>query len=147
VEQKAKPRVLFLCTKNSCRSQMAEGWCRQLKGREFEPFSAGIEKSRLDPRAARVMAEAGVNISGQYSKNVSELGGEFEYVVTVCDSPSEQCPFFPAKTRVIHAGFEDPPQLARSAGSEEEALSHYRRIRDEIRSFIESLESALGLAK
>ena len=93
------------------------------------------------------MAEAGVDIAGQYSKQVAELGGEFDYVITVlCDSASEQCPFFPAKTRVIHAGFEDPPKLARSAASEEEALSHYRRVRDEIRQFVESIETALGLA-
>ena len=142
----SKPNILFLCTKNSCRSQMAEGWCRHLKGGRFRPFSAGIEKSQVDPRAARVMAEAGADISGQYSKQVAELEDEFDYVVTVCDSASEQCPFFPAKTRVIHAGFEDPPKLARSAASEEEALSHYRRVRDEIRQFVESLETALGLA-
>ena len=138
-----KIKILYLCTGNSCRSQMAEGWCRQLKGGRFDTFSAGIEKSQVDPRAARVMAEAGVDISRQYSKQVSELAGEFDYVVTVCDAASEQCPIFPAKTRVIHAGFEDPPKLAKDARSEEEALSHYRKIRDEIRAFVEGIEQSL----
>ncbi|RPJ61402.1 MAG: arsenate reductase ArsC [Acidobacteria bacterium] len=145
--QASKPSVLFLCTKNSCRSQMAEGWCRQLKGDRFTVFSAGIEKSQVDPRAARVMAEARVDISRQNSKQVSELNGDFDYVVTVCDAASEQCPISPAKTRVIHAGFEDPPKLARNAKSEEEALSHYRRIRDEIRGFVEGIEQRLGIAE
>lgn len=122
---------------------MAEGWCRRLKGDRFVVFSAGIEKSQVDPRAARVMAEAGVDISKQYSKRVSELDGAFDYVVTVCDAASEQCPIFPAKTRVTHAGFEDPPKLAKNATSEEEALSHYRRIRDEIRAFVEGIEKVL----
>jgi arsenate reductase (thioredoxin) len=144
--QTSKPSVLFLCTKNSCRSQIAEGWCRLLKGDRFEVFSAGIEKSQVDPRASRVMAEAGIDISRQHSKEVSELNGAFDYVVTVCDAASEQCPFFPAKTRVIHAGFEDPPKLAKNAKSEEEALSHYRRIRDEIRRFVEGIEQSLGVA-
>jgi len=125
---------------------MAEGWCRQLKGDRFAVCSAGIEKSQVDPRAARAMAEVGVDISRQYSKQVSELHGEFDYVVTVCDAAAEQCPIFPAKTRVIHAGFEDPPKLARNARSEEEALSHYRRIRDEIRGFVEGIEHSLGVA-
>jgi arsenate reductase (thioredoxin) len=140
----AKKSILFLCTKNSCRSQMAEGWCRALKGHLFEAFSAGIEKSRVDPRAARVMSEAGVDVSRQHSKQAAELNREFDYVVTVCDQASEQCPFFPARTRVLHAGFEDPPKLAQSAGSEEEALMHYRRIRDEIRGFVEAIEKFLN---
>jgi len=126
---------------------MAEGWCRHLKGDRFRVFSAGIEKSRVDPRAEHVMAEAGVDISEQSSKQVSELTGELDYVVTVCDAASERCPFFPAKTRVIHAGFEDPPKLARNAKSEEEALSHYRRVRDEIRGFVEGIEQSLGIAQ
>ncbi len=126
---------------------MAEGWCRRLKGNSFDAFSAGIEKSQVDPRAARAMAEAGVDISKQHSKQVSELYGTFDYVVTVCDAASEQCPIFPAKTRVIHVGFEDPPKLAKNAKSEEEALSHYRRIRDEIRGFVEGIEQSLGVAR
>jgi arsenate reductase (thioredoxin) len=140
---RAKPSILFLCSRNSCRSQMAEGWCRVLKGDRFEVFSAGIEKSQIDPRAATVMAEAGVDVSGQYSKQISELERDFDYVVTVCDAASEQCPVFPAKTRAIHAGFDDPPRLAKNAGSEEEALSHYRRVRDEIRAYVQDLEHAL----
>jgi len=122
---------------------MAEGWCRHVKGDRFRVFSAGIEKSRVDPRAERVMAEAGVDISKQRSKQVSELTEEFDYVVTVCDAASEQCPVFPAKTRVIHAGFADPPRLAKDARSEEEALSHYRRVRDEIRNFVAGIEKSL----
>ena len=114
-----------------------------MKGERFEASSAGIEKSQVDPRAIRVMAEAGVDISSQWSKQVAEVTGEFDYVVTVCDAASEQCPIFPAKTRVIHAGFEDPPKLAMHAASEDEALSHYRRVRDEIRRFVEGLEPDL----
>ncbi len=124
---------------------MAEGWCRYLKGDQLEVSSAGIEKSAVDPRAARVMGEAGVDIASHYSKEVTDLEGEFDYVVTVCDAASERCPIFPAKTRVIHAGFEDPPKLARGARSEEEALAHYRRIRDEIRGFVEGIERHLGI--
>lgn len=142
---RVKPTILFLCTKNSCRSQMAEGWLRHLKGDRFEAFSAGIEKSQVDPRAIKVMAEAGVDISTQTSKQVSELTGEYDYVVTVCDTASEQCPIFPAKTRVMHAGFEDPPKLAKDASSEEEALSHYRRVSDEIRGFVQEIEHQLEL--
>ncbi len=138
-----KPSILFLCTRNSCRSQMAEGWLRALKGDRFEAFSAGLEKSHVDPRAIQVMAEAGVDISRQYSKQADDLGREFDFVVTVCDHASERCPFFPARTRVIHKGFEDPPRLAKSARSEEEALSHYRRVRDEIQRFVESIEEVL----
>jgi arsenate reductase len=91
------------------------------------------------------MAEAGVDISTQNSKQISELNAQFDYVVTVGDAASERCPIFPAKTRVIHAGFEDPPELAATAGSEEEALSHYRRVRDEIRRFVERIEEALDI--
>jgi len=115
-----------------------------LKGDRFEAFLAGIEKSRVDARAIRVMAEAGVDISGQSSKHVSEVTGEFDHVVTVCDAASEQCPVFAAKTRVIHAGFQDPPMLAKDATSEEEGLSHYRRVRDEIREFVEGIEQRLA---
>ncbi|MBV5328311.1 MAG: arsenate reductase ArsC, partial [Chlorobium sp.] len=98
---------------------------------------AGIEKHGLNPLAVKVMAEAGVDISAQYSKTTAELGGrEFDFVITVCGHADENCPFFPAKTKVIHHGFDDPPKLAEGAGDEEEALVHYRRVRDEIRAFI-----------
>ena len=139
-----KLKVLFLCTGNSCRSQMAEGWARRLRGDLIEPYSAGIEARGLDPRAVRVMAEADVDISDRQSKTIDALGGvAFDCVVTVCDRARESCPLFPGRTKVLHVGFDDPPRLARSARTEEEALAHYRRVRDEIRQFIETLPQAL----
>ena len=139
-----KVTILFLCTGNSCRSQMAEGWTRHLKGDTIQAYSAGIEPHALDPRAVKAMAEAGVDISGHRSKHVHELPKiEFDYVVTVCGHAHETCPFFPGKTKVVHRGFQDPPFLARDARSEEEAMEHYRRVRDEIRVFVESLPGSL----
>ncbi len=139
-----RTRILFLCTGNSCRSQMAEGWANHLKGGEVEAYSAGVAAQGLDPRAVAAMAEAGVDISGHRSKNVDELmGREFDYVVTVCDNARESCPLFPGEARVVHKGFEDPPVLALGAGSEEEAMIHYRRVRDEIREFVEGLPGSL----
>lgn len=140
----SKLKILFLCTGNSCRSQMAEGWARALKGDVIDPYSAGVEIHGMNPRAVQVMAEAGVDISGQHSKHVDELAGtEFDYVVTVCDRANESCPLFPGKTKIVHVGFDDPPKLAATAKTEEEALSHYRRVRDEIRAFVETLPEAL----
>lgn len=137
-------KVLFLCTGNSCRSQMAEGWARRLKGAQIAPYSAGIEAHGLNPDAVRVMAEAGVDISGQRSKRLDELRGiEFDYVVTVCGHAHEACPVFPAKAKVVHVGFDDPPRLAAGAKSEEERLAPYRRVRDEIRAFVERLPASL----
>jgi arsenate reductase len=137
--------ILFLCTGNSCRSQMAEGWARQLKAHAFTAYSAGIERHGLNPLAVRAMAEAGVDISAQRSKTTDELPPDlaFDYVVTVCGHAGEHCPFFPATTRVVRAGFDDPPALARGAGSEEEAMGHYRRVRDEIRAFVAGLPESL----
>lgn len=133
-------RVLFLCTGNSCRSQMAEGWCRALHGGTIEACSAGTRPQGVNERAVRAMSEAGVDISGQRSKGVEALRGEgFDLVVTVCDSAREACPAWPGAARVMHAGFDDPPRLAAGAGSDEEAMGHYRRVRDEIRRFIEGL--------
>lgn len=138
-------KVLFLCTGNSCRSQMAEGFARALKGDIIEPYSAGIETHGLNLNAVKVMAEAGVDISSQYSKNVNELlNVSFDYVVTVCDDAYERCPLFPGKAQIIHRSFDDPPRLAKDSQSEEEALNHYRRVRDEIRQFIETLPDALN---
>jgi arsenate reductase len=135
-----KLKVLFLCTGNSCRSQMAEGWARHLRGDGIEPYSAGIEPRGLDPRAVQVMAEVGVDISGHRAKHVDELKNiQFDYVVTVCDQAHESCPLFPGTTKVIHVGFDDPPRLAQNSKNEQEALDHYRRVRDEIRRFVESL--------
>ncbi len=135
-----KLRILFLCTGNSCRSQMAEGWARSLLGGMVEPFSAGTRPGQVDPLAVQVMAEAGVDISGQRSKGWQELAGrEFDWVVTVCDAAREACPVFPGKARVLHVSFDDPPALASGAQSEQEAIAHYRRVRDEIRDFIRRL--------
>ena len=135
-----KLRILFLCTGNSCRSQMAEGWARQLKGDALDAYSAGLETHGLNPNAVKVMAEAGVDISGQKSKTLDALATiEFDYVVTVCDHAHESCPFFPGKAKVVHVGFDDPPQLAKAAKTEAEALDCYRRVRDEIRDFVSGL--------
>ena len=136
-------KILFLCTGNSCRSQMAEGWARHLKGHLLEPYSAGVKTHGLN-RAVQVMAEAGVDISGHWSKHLDELRDvEFDHVITVCGNAHESCPVFPGKTRVTHVGFDDPPRLAEGAASEEEALRHYRRVRDEIRTFVETLPESL----
>lgn len=140
----AKLKVLFLCTGNSCRSQMAEGWARKLKGDVIDAYSAGVDPHSMNARAIRVMNEAGVDISRQQSKHADELKGvAFDYVVTVCGHANETCPVFPGKAKVVHVGFDDPPKLATGATSEEEALAPYRRVRDEIRSFIERLPGAL----
>lgn len=144
-EMSRKIKILYLCTGNSCRSQMAEAWTRRLKGDRIEAFSAGVEVHGLNPRAVKAMAEAGIDISGQQSKLVDVFDGqEFDYVITLCDNAHQTCPIFPAKTKVLHAGFDDPPKLAANAQSEEEAMSHYRRVRDEIRSFVEKLPEVLG---
>jgi len=133
----SRPKVLFLCTGNSCRSQMAEGWAHTLKSDSIEPYSAGIEKHGLNPRAIRVMQEAGVDITRQRSKTVEELGDvPFDIIITVCGHADEHCPAFRGAPRVMHIGFDDPPALAKDAGSEEEALSHFRRVRNEIREFV-----------
>ncbi len=116
---------------------MAEGLCRHFRGDVIEPYSAGIEKHGLNPLAVQVMREIGIDISAQRSKTIVDLdNAQFDYVVTVCGHASENCPFFPAGTKVIHRGFDDPPKLAEGAANEEEALIHYRRVRDEIRDYI-----------
>jgi arsenate reductase (thioredoxin) len=139
-----KLKVLFLCTGNACRSQMSEGWARHLRGDRIEAYSAGVAPHGLDPRAVQVMAEAGVDISAHTSKHLDTLLDlPLDYVITVCDNAAESCPVFPGKARKVHRSFQDPPALARRAQSEEEALGHYRRVRDEIRAFIETLPGAL----
>ena len=139
-----KIKILFLCTGNSCRSQMAEGWTRRLKGALIEPYSAGIEAHGLNPLAVKVMAEAGVDISKHRSKHVDELRNvPFDYVVTVCDHANEVCPVFPGRVKRLHVGFDDPPRLAENASTEEEALDHYRRVRDQIREFASRLPGVL----
>ena len=140
-----KMKVLFLCTGNSCRSQMAEGWARHLLEGQVEPYSAGIMANGLHPDAVRVMAEAGVDISGQTSDELGEYADTaFDYVVTVCGHAHEHCPVFPGKTRVVHVGFDDPPRLAEDALTEEERLAPFRRVRDEIRDFVAELPERLG---
>lgn len=137
--------VLFLCTGNSCRSQMAEGLCRHFLSDILEPYSAGIEKHGLNALAVKVMLEIGIDISAQQSKTTDEFENiEFDYVVTVCGHANENCPFFPAGTKVIHKGFDDPPELAAGIADEEEALIHYRRVRDEIRDYILTLSASLN---
>lgn len=139
-----KLKILFLCTGNSCRSQMAEGWARALKSDELEAYSAGIETHGLNPNAVKVMAEAGVDISGQKSKNVSDLPHiPFDYVITVCGHANEHCPLFPGKAKIIHVGFDDPPKLASQVIGKEKKLNCYRRVRDEIKAFVETLPEKL----
>lgn len=132
--------VLFLCTGNSCRSQMAEGWLRHMKGDSFTVYSAGTKKTQLNPYAEKVMAEKGVDISGHTSKTVDEIPGvTFDIVVTVCSDAHETCPFFPGG-KVVHVGFDDPPRLAEGLSDESEILPIYRRVRDEIEAFISDFE-------
>jgi len=126
---------------------MAEGWTRHLKDDVLDVCSAGIEKHGLNPLAVKVMAEVGVDISRQRSKTIEDLAvKEFDYVITVCDHAHESCPLFPGKARIIHRGFDDPPRLAAGAKNEEEALVHYRRVRDEIKGFVKQLGSSLSYA-
>ena len=139
--------ILFLCTGNSCRSQMAEGFVRALKAGKVEAESAGVEIRGLNPNAVKVMAEAGVDIRQHRSKHVEEFAGAaFDYVVTVCDVAQESCPVFPGST-LIHVPFDDPPRLAQGEKSEEAGLAHYRRVRDEIRRFVQALPDNLVSSK
>lgn len=144
----SRPKVLFLCTGNSCRSQMAEGWAKHLKGDQIDACSAGVEPHGMNKLAVQVMKEAGVDITGQRSKHIDEFKDvKLDWVITVCGHAHETCPTFHGKTRVVHVGFDDPPALAKSAKSEEEALMHYRRVRDEIRDFIEHFEQRVATAQ
>ncbi len=132
--------VLFLCTGNSCRSQMAEGWGKSLKGNKFNFYSAGTKKHGLNPNAVKVMKEAGVDISGHESKTTEELPDvTMDYVFTVCSDANENCPFFP-EGKIIHVGFDDPPRLTAQITDVEEALNIYRRVRDEVKKFVNNIE-------
>ncbi len=143
--QKKRIRILFLCTGNSCRSQMAEGWARALKPDVIEAHSAGTEPHGLNPLAVRAMAEAGVDISLHRSKHIDECMAEpFDFVMTVCDSAHEACPTAPGLGRIVHQGFDDPPRLAAEAIDDEDAMRHYRRVRDEIRDFVEAMPGVLS---
>lgn len=135
--------VLFLCTGNSCRSQMAEGWLRHLRP-DLTAYSAGIVAHGQNPLAIKAMAEAGIDISDQQSQTTDELPlDEVDYVFTVCDNAAGNCPYFPAVNKIIHAPFDDPPKLAKQAASEQEAFSHYLRVRDDIRQFVERIDEYL----
>jgi arsenate reductase (thioredoxin) len=141
-----KTKILFLCTGNSCRSQMAEGWARHLKSDVIEAYSAGTEPKGVDPKAVKAMTEVGIDISTYKSKSVLDLPDmEFDYVVTLCDDAQQACPFFPAKAAIMHHGFEDPPKLAEGAKDEEDAMVSYRRVRDEIRAYVETLPESLSV--
>ncbi|MDZ8118227.1 arsenate reductase ArsC [Pontiella agarivorans] len=139
-----KMSLLYLCTGNSCRSQMAEGWTRALKGDQIEVYSAGIETHGLNPNAVNVMAEAGVDISNQKSQHIDEFKDtKIDYVITVCAHAHETCPFFPGDAKVLHVGFDDPPKLSPADASEEVKLDGFRRVRDEIKAFVETLPGSL----
>ena len=140
-----KLRVLFLCTGNACRSQMAEGWTRHLKGDVIEPYSAGVMPSGVYPMTTEVMAEAGVDIGAQFSKHVkSVMDVPFDVVVTVCGNAAENCPRFPGNARVIHVPFDDPPRLALKERTKKGKLDCYRMVRDQIKAFIETLPEGLN---
>ncbi|MFA6003289.1 MAG: arsenate reductase ArsC [Elusimicrobiota bacterium] len=133
-------KILFLCTGNSCRSQMAEGWARQLFPGIFEAYSAGTAPQALDPRAVKVMAEVGVDISKHRAKAFAELRDQdFDLAVTVCDQARENCPAYFGRAQKLHQSFDDPPYLAKNVKDEEAALAHYRKVRDQIRAFVQTL--------
>jgi arsenate reductase len=148
MENEKKYKVLYLCTGNSCRSQMAEGFTRHLVKDQIDAYSAGVAPKAIDPRAIKAMAEVGIDISRQQAKSTNDIKNmAFDFVITLCDNAQKTCPTFPAKTSVIHMGFEDPPKLAENSKSEAEALGHYRRVRDEIKVFVEQLPDILKQKK
>lgn len=139
-----KIKILFLCTGNSCRSQMAEGWCKHFHHDQIDSYSAGVEVHGMNQRAIQVMQEAGVDLHGHHSKLVNDLlDKSFDFVITVCDHAHESCPVFPGKTKLIHVGFRDPPHLTKKLTDETKILNIYRGVRDEIRDFIISLPDFL----
>ena len=132
--------ILFLCTGNSCRSQMAEGWAKLLKSEKYNFYSAGTKEHGLNPRAVTVMREVGVDISGQKSKTINDLPEtNMDYIVTLCSDADETCPHF-AGGKVFHHGFDDPPKITADFDDEEEILNIYRRVRDEIKDFVNNIE-------
>jgi len=138
---KDKIKILFLCTGNSCRSQIAEGWARHLKSDVIDAYSAGISPGQLNSRAVEVMAEAGVDISQQYSKHIDDLQGiDFDYVITLCDNARELCPSFPGNVKMIHRGFDDPSFMF---GTEQQILAAFRKLRDELKAYIKTLPGSL----
>ncbi|MFG1485006.1 arsenate reductase ArsC [Halobacteriovorax sp. RZ-1] len=137
-----KKNILFLCTGNSCRSQMAEGWGKALKGDKYNFYSAGTKKHGLNPYAIKVMKEAGVDISNHESNTTDEIDAQIDIVITVCSDANENCPYFP-DGKIIHIGFDDPPRITKDLNDEEEILQVYRRVRDEIKEMIINLEERL----
>jgi len=138
-----KKSIMFLCTGNSCRSQMAEGWMRKFWASEFDVYSSGTHRHGMNERAVKVMLEAGVDISSHSSKTIEELPrATFDYVVTVCDSAKESCPYF-SGGKLLHASFQDPPALTKGMTNEEEILAVYRQVRDEIRDFVKDIDKVL----
>ncbi len=136
-----KTKVLFLCTGNACRSQMAEGWARHLKSDVIEAYSAGVWPAAVSSRAIKVMAEAGVDISSHKSQHVDEFAEiEFDYVVTLCDNAREQCPVFAGNAKVVHKAFDDPVMMI---GTNDQIIAAFRRARDEIRAFVETMPESL----
>ena len=148
METDKKIKILFLCTGNSCRSQIAEGFTRHLLKDKIDAYSAGINPKGIDPKATKVMAEVGIDISSQQSKSTNDLKDkEFDFVITLCDNAQKTCPTFPAKTSLFHMGFDDPPKLAENSKNEQEALEYYRCVRDEIKVFVEKLPDILRQKK
>ncbi len=142
-----KPHLLFLCTGNACRSQMAEGFARHLWSELFTVSSAGLVRHGLNPLAVRAMSEVAIDISHHHSQSLDEFdAAEFDIVITVCGHAEESCPAFVGDVKRFHVGFDDPPKLAADAASDEQAMPHYRRVRDEIRAFMETLPEQLGSA-
>lgn len=131
-------KVLFLCTGNSCRSQMAEGWARFFHYKWLDVASAGVEKHGMNQNAIQVMKEAGVDISSHKSKLLTELPDlQFDLVVTVCGNAHERCPFFPGNTKIVHVPFADPPAMGKEFSDPEQKIHCYRKIRDQIKKFVE----------
>lgn len=137
--------ILFVCIGNSCRSQIAEGFTNSMHGDELRAFSAGIRPSKLDPLTVEVMEEVGINVSNNQAKTIESLADvSFDYVVTVCDEGSEECPFIPAKKQNLHHEFPDPPKLTAELEEHSEKLKIYRQVRDEIQEFIFTLKQTLS---
>jgi arsenate reductase len=148
METEKQIKILFLCTGNSCRSQMAEAFTRHLINDRIDAYSAGIAPKAVDPRAIKVMSEIGIDISSQQSKSTNDMKDmEFDFVITLCDNAQKTCPTFPANTSLFHMGFDDPPKLAANSQNEKEALEHYRRVRDEIKIFVKQLPDTLKQKK
>ena len=141
MDEDKKIKILFLCTGNSCRSQMAQGWAEKLKKDQIEAFSAGVFPTRVHPRVIQVMAEVDIDLADHYSKHLDELAGiDFDYVITLCDNAKELCPVYPQKTKIIHHPFSDPSVLM---GSDEIITGAFRKTRDQIRDFISTLPESL----